>query len=506
MKKTLKYIFGLTMFLIAGICSVLAINFIFKLIPGNSIYANVDFAEKTIDSVIRGSGTSSDTLPSSSPEITEPEVSFEPLIEAYKVIIDGTVVGIVSDETKVNDIICDMQEEYESRENIENTVYELSKEIVVEKMRTYAKNLTEDMSIEDAVAECISFKINAFELSIDGFVVGYFATKEECNSILDTAKDKFIKQNFAGKTVLASSYAGTFDITQITVSKEELESVTYNDAVDIIIDDRKVEKKVIVSDKAQLKALFDKKDISASCAYESSVDAINKNGNTEVLYNERVVDFNVTVQSTKTSSVAYTTEYKANNSMAYNVSKVTRSGKNGTKTCTYSDTYVNNEFISSKLTSEKVTVQPVGAIVEYGTKISKTYSIFITKLTGKGYFKWPSSGLITSLFGSSGHTGIDIAAPAGTPIYASADGKVTKVESLKKGYGRYVIISHSNGYQTYYAHMSKYIVKEGQTVKRGQIIGYVGMTGAATGNHCHFGIVKNGKFIDPTTMLYGYES
>lgn len=117
-------------------------------------------------------------------------------------------------------------------------------------------------------------------------------------------------------------------------------------------------------------------------------------------------------------------------------------------------------------------------------------------------FTWPVPGAsrITSPYGwrihpiygtKKFHTGMDISAPAGKPIVASADGVIGSVKTSDSGYGNHVIINHgkaSNGksYQTLYAHMTRYIVRTGQTVKRGQVIGYVGSTGASTGNHLHF--------------------
>lgn len=500
MKKALKYIFCLTVLCAVAAVALFALHTLPELIPDRTTYAGVDNDDDIED--LPSDNELATVYPE--PTIPFPEISFEPLIDAYKVLIDGMVVGIVSEETAVDDIICSIQKEYELNENIEDTICELSKEITIEKMQTYANNITDESIIEQIVSECVSFKLSAFELSVDGFVVGYFETKEECDNILEAAKQKYISQNFAGKTVLASSYDRAFDIVQMNIYKEELDAVSYNDAVDIIISERTVEKKKTVSTEKELKSLFSEKTVSDTCTYDGLLAEIAKNGKTELLYNERIVNFNVTVQSTKTSSIAFTTTYRANTSLMYNVSKTVKAGKNGTKTYTYSDTYVNGELVTSKLTSEKITAQPVGAIIEYGTKLPVWTSV--KALTGKGIFKWPSSGFITSHFKSGGHTGIDIANVSGTPIYASADGTVKTVKNLTDGYGKYVVISHSNGYETYYAHMSKYIVKEGQTVKQGQIIGYVGMTGEATGNHCHFGIMKDGKFIDPTTMLYGYAS
>ena len=99
------------------------------------------------------------------------------------------------------------------------------------------------------------------------------------------------------------------------------------------------------------------------------------------------------------------------------------------------------------------------------------------------------------------HEGIDYAAPIGTPVSAVGDGIVRKSQ-YSGGYGNLVIIKHSNGYETYYGHLSKYGkgIKKGVRVKQGQVIGYVGATGLATGPHLDFRIKKNGTFFNYLTM------
>ena len=94
------------------------------------------------------------------------------------------------------------------------------------------------------------------------------------------------------------------------------------------------------------------------------------------------------------------------------------------------------------------------------------------------------------------HTGVDITAPKGTPVYATADGTVSG-ENPGSGYGIAVVINHGYSYQTLYAHLSKKAVRPGQKVKRGQVIGYVGATGLASGSHLHYEVIKNGQRVNP---------
>ena len=96
------------------------------------------------------------------------------------------------------------------------------------------------------------------------------------------------------------------------------------------------------------------------------------------------------------------------------------------------------------------------------------------------------------------HTGVDWAAPTGTQIYAAGNGVIEK-EGWESGYGKFILIRHNNGYETAYGHMSAYAkgTHEGEHVRQGQVIGFVGSTGLSTGSHLHFEIRINDRFVDP---------
>jgi len=100
------------------------------------------------------------------------------------------------------------------------------------------------------------------------------------------------------------------------------------------------------------------------------------------------------------------------------------------------------------------------------------------------------------------HPGIDFAARHGTPIYASGDGVIIEAEYNAGGYGNAVKIDHGYGYETYYAHMAKFVVSEGQKVKRGELIGYVGSTGFSTAPHLHYEVFYNGERVNPVYYFF----
>lgn len=134
------------------------------------------------------------------------------------------------------------------------------------------------------------------------------------------------------------------------------------------------------------------------------------------------------------------------------------------------------------------------------------YERGLTRSTPLG---WPAFGRATSGFGhrfspfdglAQFHTGIDIANEKGTLIRATADGTV-QLASWEGGYGRLVIIDHGFGYVTYYGHNSRLLAKVGEKIRRGQVIAYMGSTGATTGPHAHYEVLYNGRPVNPWKYL-----
>ncbi|MDX1535477.1 MAG: peptidoglycan DD-metalloendopeptidase family protein, partial [Candidatus Spechtbacterales bacterium] len=130
---------------------------------------------------------------------------------------------------------------------------------------------------------------------------------------------------------------------------------------------------------------------------------------------------------------------------------------------------------------------------------------------GTALFQWPAEGILTQGYGCTSfaksskfypscfHNGIDVASAGGTPIYAAADGVVLHMDYTPTAYGYWITIKHSNGLITLYGHLSLQKVRPGQTVKRGDLIGYMGSTGLSTGPHLHFTVfTANDYFLKPS--------
>jgi murein DD-endopeptidase MepM/ murein hydrolase activator NlpD len=154
------------------------------------------------------------------------------------------------------------------------------------------------------------------------------------------------------------------------------------------------------------------------------------------------------------------------------------------------------------------------SIAEYNFLQSSKFSRLSTNFTQRLQTNvlpggWPVQGRLMGGFGGrldpfSGegayHTGVDISAPVGTPVQASGDGRV-KFAGFYGGYGRLVIVSHGNGYETYYAHLSKISVTEGQELRRGEFLGNVGVSGRSTGPHLHYEVRIGNSPVNPYRFL-----
>lgn len=164
----------------------------------------------------------------------------------------------------------------------------------------------------------------------------------------------------------------------------------------------------------------------------------------------------------------------------------------------------NNKYEITNLQKEKkeksYSYKSLKKKIKKSKKLFKSPLKFINPMSrasfrsGFGFRKHPMGG------GTRFHRGVDISAPSGSPVYAAADGKVS-FAGRNGGYGKCIRISHKNSYKTFYAHLSKILVKSGEYIEQGDVIGYEGNTGQSTGPHLHFEIMKGRVPVDPTKYI-----
>lgn len=217
---------------------------------------------------------------------------------------------------------------------------------------------------------------------------------------------------------------------------------------------------------------------------------------------EENIHYTIDCVQTEEETVPYVTYYTRNEALHAGQKKVVSNGVNGSKKVQYKVIVEDGELISKNAIKETIVKQPKNAKIQIGSAITGGLGSNLGLI-------FPVEGYITSEFGGrpdpftgadSKHKGLDIGAVKGTPIYAASGGKVIQSSNKNNGYGNCVIIEHSTGFKTLYAHCSELLVKEGEFVTAGQLIAKVGSTGRSTGPHLHYGMMVNGTYVDP--LLY----
>ena len=203
-----------------------------------------------------------------------------------------------------------------------------------------------------------------------------------------------------------------------------------------------------------------------------------------------------------TSFIDYDTVRVETASLPIGKEKLLSAGVRGEKRNTVEVAYIDGVESSRTILNSELISEPVDAQLGVGTYAAKPDST-ATRLYGTGDYNWPVDGGYVSdpFLSDRNHSGMDIAAPAGTDIFAAADGEVITAGWHNGGYGYYIVIDHGDGRETLYAHCSVLLVGKGEKVSRGQHIAEVGSTGRSTGNHLHFEVHVNGTRFDPATFI-----
>ncbi|NCB33838.1 MAG: hypothetical protein EOM64_08165, partial [Erysipelotrichia bacterium] len=212
-----------------------------------------------------------------------------------------------------------------------------------------------------------------------------------------------------------------------------------------------------------------------------------------VTYFNSPIDITITRESMKKEAIDFETIYEEDSTLREGTQMQSTAGVNGSRNALYTERWINGVLISGSLESSVDTLQPVSAVVKVGTMVPPS--------VGTGTFRWPVDNPVISCHWGCyyGHRAIDVQNSYDHygNIYAADNGTV-EVNSYNGVNGNYIIINHNNGYETYYGHMNvPSPLAIGTVVEKGDVIGQLGMTGAATGPHTHFFIMFNGDRRDP---------
>ncbi len=382
------------------------------------------------------------------------------------------------------------------------------------------------------VITLLTATVDYYELQFKGVVIGYSRSSSAVNDAISELSSAFLEKSEV------VSEMGNFKVAKITSSnlfvdcynKEEFKDVitaaaeTLYKGASLYIDGERVislasEEKInsiIESFKYDRLAVSEhlrtendsytvtfKEDVKVVKEHLAVSNIVTKNEYLSVYeILEDKLHYTVNCVQTLEETVPFVTYYTRNESLKAGEMVTVSKGKNGIKKVQYEVVVEGDKLVSKKALYEEVVNQPVNAKIQIGSGVTSGLG------TNLGLV-FPVEGYITSLFGgrpdpftgaADNHQGLDLGAAKGTPIYAASGGKVIQASNKFNGYGKCVIIEHSSGFKTLYAHCSELLVKNGDYVTSGQLIAKVGSTGRSTGNHLHYGMMVNGVFVDP--LLY----
>lgn len=416
----------------------------------------------------------------------------------YVVTVDGVELGTVTDPQ----VYEDATNRVESRAtDILGYAYNVDHEVAYEFALTEKDAFTPISTFETYLFDQVGEVMKSYVLKVNGQFIGAAADEVALTAMLDDIKAPYMNENTTGASF----------IEDVTITREYTPSNVEQDVAAMAA-------VLTTNTNGETKYTVQKGDTFMQIAYSNDMDmeelqALNPEQDINKLYVDQVLTVRETIPflSVKTvesqtyeEAIACPIEEVADDSMYKGESKVITPGVEGQARITADVTYLNGMEKGRDIMETVVLAEPTTKVISVGTKERPSWM-------PTGTFIWPTYGKITSSYGTryifgsySYHSGIDIAVPYGSSVKA-ADGGTVIYSGTGSGsnwsYGKYVIIDHGNGKQTYYAHNSSLLVSAGDKVHQGQVIAKAGSTGRSTGNHCHFQVKINGTTVNPMSYL-----
>jgi len=345
---------------------------------------------------------------------------------------------------------------------------------------------------------------SAYSIMVNGKEIVKVASENDAKIVLNQVKNNYITSDSQLKEV---SFAEEVIVTSSAVNVKEEEILTTQEAITIIVTGSKEPKTYVVQggdtvwDVAALNNLssYELMEMNPGVADEISI------GQTLNLYQIKpYVTVKTTEVVTATQNIEYGIEYEYTSNLYKGQSQVKSAGNYGSKIVTAEVVKENGIVVQSTPISEEIATEPLTQISLVGIKSVPITSGVTQYTSGTGQLGVPVSHIeVSSAYGSRGggrHFGVDLRMPRGSSIMAADGGTVTKA-CYSGSYGNLIIINHGNGIQTYYSHCDSMKVSVGNQVTKGQVIGTVGATGNATGNHLHFEVRVNGTPQNPMNFF-----
>lgn len=409
----------------------------------------------------------------------------------WQVVVDGDVLGVVKDPKPIVSFIDALNEEKKS--GVNDSVSLISRVVVA---RSLGGKTVDETTMLMEVESRLHWGLMGAVITVDGKEVVALPDRQTAKAVVESLKQSLqakLKRLYSDVKIVLADFSESIEIVQKSVTLDEV--VDKSVAEEILLQGNTREYRHVVSRGETMSAIAASSGMKLAELIQANPGVRPTTlqiGQTLALaVPDPYVHYKVQAEVIEKKSIPYTTRYVYDDSMWNWERRTVSTGKQGTKEVTALVTQVNGLENDREIIGEKITKQPVEAVVKRGTKKAT--------VIGSGRFIWPTEGVLTSDYGwrwGKFHRAIDIGASEGTPVKA-ADAGVVVYAGWKSSYGYMVTLDHGNGYTTLYAHCSKLLVSAGQKVSQGQTIARVGHTGYAFGSHLHWEVKYDGEHRDP---------
>ncbi len=450
----------------------------------------------------------------------------------YQVYLDDELLGMIKSKSELENYIDKNGEYYKKKFNVDN-VYS-PKGLQIKKITTYSNKLTSVSDIYKKLSKKAMVTVKGYQFKVkktleDGKVKtqSYFVLKKNTfNDAVDALintfvgedryksyiEDNQVKIESVGENIRNVYVGENITVRNVYIPVDNVIYTDYNDLAQVLLygENRSVRDYTVMAGDTIDSVAFNNK-VSSTEVLISNSDLTSK---TNLLFPGQhllISELNPQVSIVEESYVVqdlesqYQTEERYDNNLILGDEKVTQEGINGLDRVSQKVKKINGAIVYVDLQKKIALKDPVTRIITKGSKV-------IPDVGSTTSWGWPtdsgwtlSSGYewrTSPINGSRElHGGLDISGTGyGSNVYATNNGRVETAQ-FHSSYGNYVVINHNNGYFSLYGHMARIAVKAGQVVARGDVIGYVGMTGAATGPHVHYEIWQGCQYcrIDPLT-------
>lgn len=462
-------------------------------------------------------------------------LTFEPkkeqINEFYQVYLGGQKIGLINSKDELYNLIDKEQEGIKKKYNVDK-VYP-PEGLEVQKVLTYKTNLKTVEQIYDEINDIDPFTIEGYEVTVkkdDKKSKFYILHKEDLDEAVRNTVLSFVKEeeydNYLNGVEKDSNEEGR-SITDIYFESDLSIKKTYISTEENIITNKDTLKMYFLFGTTNLTGTYKVRadDTIESIAYNNKLGVEDflvanpdiKGENALLAVGQEVTVAainpvsNIIVESfeTEMQEVEYDTEIEYDNKLSVEETYVKQEGSNGLSKVVYATKESNGVILDSQMASEDVITEPTKKIVVAGAK-------GVYYVGNSTYWVWPTSKpyRISSCYSYRNHpirgqyhfhAALDITGTKSKNIYAIQSGTVISAfndNGYHQGAGNNIKIEHANNYVSQYMHLAKSLVKVGDHVEKGQLIGIMGRTGSATGVHLDFRVFKNGNNINPFSIYY----